>query len=356
MLNEVKYILLWGIEWIACTLIFCMKGEKEVKHIIKDVLMNYFTEIRSLVIEEELHINSWHTDLHYKIMVNGKRYSARFMNSNRIINPAFGALSNEQLKEQVRFTYYLRGHGIPFMQINKNTSGESFTLVTWNDEQYRFVLSNWIEGEHLTHCTESIAESFGKKARKIHDISSTFQSSIFQKKSHLDGYAQFIDMLESKVSACKELREYINLATYHIDCAYTSNLQFIVQTDLNPLNVLWDSSQCVKGIVDFESIGYVDRIEGLAFLIKWYSRTEGIQSHEVCSSVASSFLEGYTVHNIVTPNDYKRLSSLLWLSGSLNWNFVKKTLSVLEDARQLEEHLKVYRVRGERLSSLLICR
>ena len=53
----------------------------------------------------------------------------------------------------------------------------------------------------------------------------------------------------------------------------------------------------------------------------------------------------YTVHNIVTPNDYKRLSSLLWLSGSLNWNFVKKTLSVLEDARQLEEHLKVYRVR-----------
>ena len=126
-------------------------------------------------------------------------------------------------------------------------------------------MSNWIEGEHLTHCTESIAESFGKKARKIHDISSTFQSSIFQKKSHLDGYAQFIDMLESKVSACKELREYINLATYHIECAYTSNLQFIVQTDLNPLNVLWDSSQCVKGIVDFESIGYVDRIEGLAF-------------------------------------------------------------------------------------------
>ena len=81
-------------------------------------------------------------------------------------------------------------------------------------------------------------------------------------------------MLESKVSACKELREYINLATYHIECAYTSNLQFIVQTDLNPLNVLWDSSQCVKGIVDFESIGYVDRIEGLAFLIKWYFREQ----------------------------------------------------------------------------------
>ncbi|ABY44104.1 MULTISPECIES: phosphotransferase enzyme family protein [Bacillus] len=323
-----------------------------MKHIIKDVLINYFKEIHSLAVEEELYKNSWNTDLHYKIMVNGKRYSARFINSKRTINPAFGALSNEQLIEQVRFTYYLREHGVLFMQINKNRSGESFTLVAWNDEQYRFILSNWIEGEHITLCTEAIAEAFGKEARKVHDISSAFQSAIFQKKSHLDGYVEFINMLESKTSTCKELREYIDLAKYHIDCAYTSELEFIVQTDLNPLNVLWGSSQQVKGIVDFESISYVDRIEGLAFLIKWYSRTKGIQSHKVCPEVARAFLEGYKANNILTSNDYKRLSSLLWLSGSLNWNFVKKTMSLFGDGRELEEHLKVYRVRGERLSSL----
>ncbi|HHK5551341.1 phosphotransferase [Bacillus tropicus] len=326
-----------------------------MKHIIKDVLMNYFKEIHTLVVEKELHKNSWHTDLHYKIIVNEERYSARFINSKRTINLAFGSLSNEQLIEQVRFTYYLREHKIPFMRINKNRAGEPFTLVAWNEEQYQFVLSNWIEGEHITHCTENIAEAFGKEARKIHDSSCAFQSSIFQKKSHLDGYAEFLKMLESKESVCKELREYIDLATYHIECAYKSELEFIVQTDLNPLNVLWESSQQVKGIIDFESIGYVDRIEGLSFLIKWYSRIEGIHSHEVCSSVASAFLEGYKAHNIVRSNDYKRLSSLLWLSGSLNWNFVKKTLSVINDERELEEHLEVYRMRGERLSSLLIC-
>lgn len=326
-----------------------------MKHIIKDILINYFKEIHSLAVEEELYKDRWNTDLHYKIMVSGKRYSARFINSKRTINPAFGALSNEQLIEQVRFTYYLREHEIPFMQINKNRAGEPFTLVAWNDEQYRFVLSNWIEGEHITHCTENIVEAFGKEARKIHDISCAFQSSIFQKISHLDGYVEFINMLESRASACKELREYIDLAKYHIECAYTSELEFIVQTDLNPLNVLWGSSQKVKGIVDFESISYVDRIEGLAFLIKWYSRTEGVQSHEVCSKVASSFLIGYKAHNILTPNDYKRFSALLWLSGSLNWNFVKKTLGVISDERELEEHLEVCRVRGERLSSLLTC-
>ena len=120
-----------------------------MKHIIKHILINYFKEIHSLAVEEELHNNSWNTDLHYKIIVNGKRYSARFINNNRTINPAFGALSNEQLIEQVRFTYYLREHGIPFMQIKENRAGDSFTIVTWNDKQYRFVLSNWIEGNIL---------------------------------------------------------------------------------------------------------------------------------------------------------------------------------------------------------------
>ncbi|KXY46930.1 phosphotransferase enzyme family protein [Bacillus mycoides] len=324
-----------------------------MKQIIKDILINYFKEIHSLIVEEELHKNSWHTDLHYKIMVNGNRYSARFINSDRTINPAFGTLSNEQLKEQVRFTYYLRDHGIPFMQIKENRAGDSFTCVTWNDEQYRFVLSTWMEGEHVTYCTETVAEVFGKEARKIHDISSTFQSSIFQKKSHLDGYGEFIKLLENKGGTSKELRRYMKLAKYHIECAHTSDLEFIVQTDLNPLNVIWDSNQCVKGIIDFESIGYVDRIEGLAFLIKWYARTEGIQSHKVCSKVARAFLEGYKASNILNSNAYKRLSSLLWLSGSLNWNFVKKTMRLLGNESELVEHLRAYKIRGENLSVLV---
>ncbi|MEG7843843.1 phosphotransferase enzyme family protein [Bacillus mobilis] len=324
-----------------------------MKQILKDILINYFKEIHSLLVEAELHKNSWHTDLHYKIMVNGNRYSARFINSDRIINPAFGTLSNEQLKEQVRFTYYLREHGIPFMQIKENRAGESFTCVTWNEEQYRFVLSTWMEGKHITYCTEAIAEVFGKEARKIHDISSTFQSSTFQKKSHLDGYGEFIKLLENKGGTCKELRGYIDLAKYHIECAHTNGLEFIVQTDLNPLNVIWNSNQCVKGIVDFESIGYVDRMEGLAFLIKWYARKEGIESHVVCSKVARAFLKGYGANNILTLNDYKRLSSLLWLSGSLNWNFVKKTTSLLGEENELVEHLRVYKIRGENLSVLV---
>lgn len=160
-------------------------------------------------------------------------------------------------------------------------------------------------------------------------------------------------MLENKGGTCRELRGYIDLAKYHIESAHTNDLEYIVQTDLNLLNVIWNSNQCVKGIIDFESIGYVDRIEGLAFLLKWYSRTEGIESHVVCSEVTRAFLKGYGANYILTLNDSKRLSSLLWLSGSLNWNFVKKTMSLLGDERELEKHLRVYKIRGENLSVLV---
>lgn len=36
--------------------------ENRMKHIMKDILINYFEEIHSLAVEEELHKNSWNTD------------------------------------------------------------------------------------------------------------------------------------------------------------------------------------------------------------------------------------------------------------------------------------------------------
>ncbi|WP_407639510.1 phosphotransferase enzyme family protein [Bacillus gaemokensis] len=328
---------------------------------IRKALVYYFKDVHTLKIEESLHEGSWNKDLHYKIMVNGKRYSARFIGENRTANPAFGDLTNEQLREQIEFTYYIREHGIPFMQIKKSIDNETFIIFTWNREIYRFVLSEWMEGSHITYCDEQIAEEFGREARKFHDISSGFQSTMFTKKSHLVGYREFIKILRNKVpqqniECNNELQSYLELAEYHIDKAHSNNLNFIMQSDLNPLNIIWNSKRKVKGIVDFESIGYGDRIEGIVWLIKWYSRTKGIDSHEVCPKVAQAFLKGYGSSDFLDSTGYDRLSSLLWLSGCLNWNFVKKTLEIIEGEiceRLLSEHVRVYKLRGEHLYALL---
>jgi len=330
--------------------------------LLKRALEPYSIEKDSLVIESELHKDSWNSDLHYKIIADGKAYSARFIKNNRSLNNVFGEISNDILYEQTKVCRFLVNNHIQFMRIFPISEDVPFNTFEWENEIFRFILFEWIEGQHITHCDEVVAEEFGKVARKFHDISSLYVSSVFPKVSHLDGYSQFIDNLRNKVKTSgisletlKIVEEYLDLTEKHIANATTNRFEYIIQSDLNPLNIIWDKDKKVVGIVDFESIGYGDRIEGLAWLIKWYSRTEGIFSSEMSSTVANAFLKGYQSNDYLGKNDFERLSSLIWLSGCINWNFVRHTVKILEsnDDETLKKHIYAYKERGEKLLSLI---
>lgn len=236
---------------------------------------------------------------------------------------------------------------------------ELFIKVSEGDHSYRFVLFEWITGKHITHCTETIVEKFSYITRRIHDISSKYESVDFPKKSHLEGYTQFLDMIVKESNSSQPipsiLQEYINVSSYHLEKAKSDSLEYIIQSDLNPLNILWSDKENIIGIVDFESITYTDRVEGLAWLIKWYSSTKGIGFSEMSSSLAQTVLRGYGANELLSTSDFKRLPSLLWLSGCLNWNFTAKTIELLHRNEDdfLTKHLKSYFNRGEALTSLV---
>ena len=141
----------------------------------------------------------------------------------------------------------------------------------------------------------------------------------------------------------KSVHAYLSQAETHIATAGSTNLEFIVQSDLNPLNLLCDNQGRLIGIVDIESIVYTDRIEGLAWLLKWYSRPDGIQSKKFSPPLAQTFLAAYRSGQVFPSEEKNRLQSLLWLSSCLNWNFVKKTLELLEisDEEGLKQHLTI---------------
>jgi Ser/Thr protein kinase RdoA (MazF antagonist) len=330
--------------------------------LIKKALEPYSIGNKSLEIEKELHTDSWNSDLHYKIVVDGKPFSARFIKNNRSPNNVFGEISNDILYEQTKFCLFLVNNQIQFMRLLPASENVPFTTIDWEEEVYRFIIFEWIEGKHITHCDEYIAEEFGKVARKFHDISSLYRTSVFPKKSHLVGYSQFVDNLRRKVKAfdisvenLAMVEEYLETTEQHIENAKTKQFDYIVQSDLNPLNVIWDENKKVIGIVDFESIGYSDRIEGLAWLIKWYSRTKGIHSTEMSPHAANAFLKGYKANDFLEKSDFVRLSSLIWLSGCINWNFVRNTIKILEANNNeiLKKHFDAYTKRGKELLSLI---
>lgn len=209
-----------------------------MRQLIKKALIPYSIGEISLEIEKELHMNSWNGDLHYKIMADGVRYSARFLSDHRSPNRAFGDISNDVLYEQTKFSRFLRKNGIPFMRLVPVFKDKPFSIVEWNSESYRFILFEWIEGQHISHCDENIAEEFGKVAREIHDISSAYHTSAFSKTSHLVGYSQFVEELTISVNpaAIPEgnmamIRRYIKNAKHHLEVSMTRKYDFIIQTD-----------------------------------------------------------------------------------------------------------------------------
>lgn len=329
-------------------------------NLLKEALLPYSRGKESLTIEKKL--NSWSNDLHFKIWADGKAYSARFLKDNRSPNNVFGEMNADILYEQTELCRYLVDQQIPFMKLVPDIEGQPFTRIKWHDENYYFILFEWIDGQHIIHGDENIAREFGKTARGFHDVSSAFISTVFTKKSHLVGYEEFIGKLREKIHTSnistkniKMVDQYLSVAEEHIELARNEKMDFIIQSDLNPLNVLWDENRNVAGIVDFESIGYDDRIEGLAWLIKWYSRYEGIHSSEMSPALAKAFLQGYGAADFLEEKDFSRLASLVWLSGCMNWNFVKDTASIFEtnDSELLKSHIDFYKQRGEKLLSLI---
>jgi Ser/Thr protein kinase RdoA (MazF antagonist) len=327
---------------------------------LKEALIQYSLGKKSLFIEKNL--PSWSKDLHFKIRADCRSFSARFIQDIRSPNNVFGNTSREILYEQCAVCHFLAENHIPFMRLIPASINQPFIELNWENEHYWFILFEWMDGQHITHCDNYISKEFGHMARKFHDLSSSYQSSVFQKKSHLVGYEKFLTQLRDKLHSLdlsginvKLMEEYLGAADEYISCARSQQMDYIIQSDLNPLNILWNEEKKVIGIVDFESIGHVDRIEGLAWLIKWYSRTNGIHSPEMSPAAAHAFLKGYRAEDFLDKGDMHRLASLLWLSGCLNWNFVKGTISILETRNDetLINHLESYWKRGRNLLRLL---
>ncbi|WP_214769291.1 MULTISPECIES: aminoglycoside phosphotransferase family protein [unclassified Exiguobacterium] len=311
-----------------------------------------------------------HGDKHYKILIDGQSYSIRLLPEQRYAESALSHSTPDLLTEQLRYTDYLRANGIPFMKrVQPIHEGLFTTIRDSTGKEWTCCLFHWLDGHHVTVNTMHSAAQIGTLARQVHDLSRNYQGFHFPFVDHTVAYQRwFHDLQELSFSSMPEsvrdsFQEYLSLVQQKIDTARPTNhssSQSVISTDLNSLNVLWDTTQQIVGIVDHEHIGATDRVQNLAWLIKWYTRTEGIASHDVSGHLAKSLLSHYNSQTVLVPEDDPRLASLLWLSGCFNLHFVEQTTHLLQEAGQhseqynpLQLHLETYLLRGERLTGLL---
>jgi len=256
------------------------------------------------------------------------------------------------------------------MQPVKPAHDAFFTTITdSNGQKWTCCLFHWMDGRHVTANTEQTAARMGQLARQLHDVSLRQQEIQFPFIDHTVTYQRWLgDLQRLSISRMPKpvqnsFQEYLTLTQQHLDTARhpkSSSLQPVISTDLNSLNILWDSDQHIVGIVDHEHIGATDRVQDLAWLIKWYARTEGIGSHDVSGRLAKTLLAHYNSPTVLVSQDDPRLAALLWLSGCFNLHFIERTKQLAFDAEnnpvgydQFQLHLQTYRARGEQLSVLL---
>ncbi|TCP57583.1 Ser/Thr protein kinase RdoA (MazF antagonist) [Tumebacillus sp. BK434] len=358
---------------------------------IREALQGFGLNPETMVVRRELPDN-WHGDLHYKIAAEGRAYGIRFMAEVRSQEDGspFANLADDVLHEQMRYVDHLTAQGIPFMRRVRPVNGDAFvTVKDDNGVVRRCVLFEWLDGIHITAHTMETAFRMGELARRYHDASHGFQSDFLPRKIHTDSYREMLNSLRAERAKLTQPEErgalldtymlsnmreeqagqplapedaalldaYLDTAERMIDEAHRDPSErdhVIVTSDINSINILWDErTQLITGIIDFEHISYSDRVQDLAWLMKWYSRTEGIQSHEVSGDLAQALMYGYRAHELLQSDDYTRFPALLWLSGCLNWNFVQKTAEILRnDHAQLRDHLATYEARGKKLTGL----
>ncbi|ASS73734.1 hypothetical protein CIG75_01260 [Tumebacillus algifaecis] len=334
--------------------------------IIRKALPGFGLDPSTLVMRRVLPEN-WHGDLHFKIAVGEKSYVARFIAERRSKEDAtpFTNLADEVIREQMRYIDHLNNQGIPFMRRVKPQSGEAFVVVE-DDKgiKRRCVLFEWLDGIHITAQTMETAFRMGEVARRYHDASYGFHSEVLPRKIHTAGYREVLDSLRAERDAHSlnkrdraRLNKYLDLAAAMIEQAHrdpSERDQLIICSDLNANNVLWDEATGgVSGIIDFDHISISDRVQDLTWLMKWYSRTVGIESHEVSSGLSHALMYGYRAHELLSDDDYARFPALLWLSGCLNRKFVTRTKKLLQnDQHGLQDHLDKYTKRGIKLTGL----
>jgi Ser/Thr protein kinase RdoA (MazF antagonist) len=299
-------------------------------HLLQAALSLYDLDTRTLSIDKELPAN-WHGDLHLKITVADIAYSARFYHESRYDKTIIGVrLTDEEICEQFRFIDTLRAHGVPFMPYLSTAEGEPFAKVEWEGTKYRFLLFRWLDGVHLTLGTPSIAEKMGQMTRRYHDVSAHFHSDILRYHDQKIMYSEHLRVLQETTDICPlasadrdVIQVYLEECKKHLAQGFPSDMhppradQYIYASDLNNLNILWDESETITGIIDCEHISATDRISELTWMVKWYSRTQGIfERHAMSSENAEAFLRGYGAYDLLSPRELNRLPSLLWLSGA----------------------------------------
>lgn len=304
----------------------------------------------------------WHGDLQFKVLKNGQGYLVRLLRTDRVFNCLPPRVLNDAiLQAQLAFGKLLTEKNIPFMPLLRADDGALFTHVIWKEMEYRLLVFKWLDGRQVDCSDEKTAYTVGQLVKRMHQVTEDQPTAhlleINGKRDYQERWQKIMALLSStKLSGDvqAQVAKYIQIAAEEIATAFESKAGPVIPIhgDLNFPNLFWDNTlDEVTGIIDFDSIGLAERVNELAWIVKWYSRAQGIHKEQFSLDLARQVFRGYDAYNVLTADEMVRFPSFVWLHSCLNNNFLKHFCDSLEKGDTLAL-LQKYTDRGEKFLSI----
>jgi hypothetical protein len=272
---------------------------------------------------------AWHGDLHMHVRdERGASFSVRAVRLGRARRYEDAEpCTARSVCRQIEVARVFRAAGLPFMQLARGPiEMEGFVVVAfaWADARPR-----------VTPDIET-ARAVGALLRAFHDVGRRVDASGLPRHDVAAMARRSLVELADVAPAAFLRRAEEVVTRLHARVPRP----IVTHGDLNLPNVLFEPP-CV---VDFDQIGAQDPYEELAWVIKWWSRRDGVGDNKHEPALARAVLDGYDERI-----ESGALAPILWASGCLNANGAAKLVRA-RDRRLVAERLLV---RADTLADVL---
>ncbi len=181
--------------------------------------------------------------------------------------------SDGHIKQEIKFTIFLKAHDIQVPQIIVNIDGDSLTVFTANDVSWQVIVMEFVEGVHPAKYSHSLIERMATLQATIHNISSDFSDSylgfVLQKLRE----QHFIKDIPTAELQDTKLVEFLDRAKKYMVTLSDDLPWGLCHLDFDKGNILVDEKDEITVILDFDDLALAPYVVDLGYSLwsVWYS-------------------------------------------------------------------------------------
>ena len=186
-----------------------------------------------------------------------------------------------QVKAEIDFIQYLRGHGYPAMQPISSKTGELSFLLNSPWGQYCVSSFASVSGSSLedTPLTPEIVHAYGQQLGRLHSLSSAYDAPAVRPAWNevlAPSVLQLVQAEPGIIKACVKLFDALQALPADSVC------YGLIHYDFEPDNVFWDADTHSISVIDFDDCLY-----------GWYAMDVAQALNELDAVWVDTFLTGY---------------------------------------------------------------